>query len=221
MIEGGSHNNNNNFDNQATEENNNKNNNNKNNTQDPNEIPAINITYNNKSYQPDDEETEQIAVEPNPDYALPTNTTLPKNQNKMDDPIQTSEPITTQNNNNDPVTPTISPEKPAVERKQSSSILKKQGSEKNGNSRSINKKATFENSKIDDDQQDQKEKEIKVEENSNVAENSQIKVVSTSKTQIGEANDRRQNDEKDLIKQIEILGGVEIGKFSKSNSFFK
>ena len=207
MIEGGSHNNNNNIDNQATEENNK-------NTQDPNEIPAINITYNNKSYQPDDEEAEQIAIEPNPDYALPTNTTLPKNQNKMDDPIQTSEPIQN-NNNNDPVTPTISPEKPAVERKQSSSILKKQGSEKNGNSRSINKKATFENSKIDDDQQDQKEKEIKVEENNNAAENSQIKVVSTSKTQIGEGNDRRQNDDKDLMKQIEILGGGGNWKLNK------
>ena len=160
MIEGGSHNNNNNIDNQAIEENNKNKNNNHTNTQDPNEIPAINITYNNKSYQPDDEEAEQIAVEPNPDYALPTNTTLPKNQNKMDDPIQTSEPI--QNNNiNDPVTPTISPEKPAVERKQSSSILKKQGSEKNGNSRSVNKKATFENSNDDGDQdQKQKQKEL-------------------------------------------------------------
>ena len=57
-----------------------------------------------------------------------------------------------------------------------------------------------------------------MEENNNVAENSQIKVVSTSKTQIVEGNDRNQKDDKDLIKQIEILGGG--GNFGKFNSFF-
>ena len=54
-----------------------------------------------------------------------------------------------------------------------------------------------------------------MEENNNAAENSQIKVVSTSKTQIGEGNDRRQNDDKDLMKQIEILGGGGNWKLNK------